>query len=1149
MSRLVAALLSLGLAIGCGVVGEERAAENSTESQRSAIVTIPGLPAPVAVWSFDDCSYTSDLIADSTGKTGVWSGKVGCAFRSPSGAAGRFTGQGKVETADRPNLHFTTAMTLSALVKPARVDGSQAIVNKWYFYDSYALAIRNGRYQFDIALPGGTWGVTYNLSAPATAGQWAHLAGTFDGQTMRLYVNGQRVAQASVTGSLQDSNRPIAIGDHPSGNAYHGLIDDVRLFNVALDGTQVKRLASALLGIPQATALWDFDDCSDTSTLLRDTSGNASPADGQKSGAATCATGLSGSAISFAGGVVDVADKPQLHFTTSLTLAAVVKPSRVDVSQVIVNKWYAYDSYSLSVSGGQYHFTIVLPGGTWGQPHDIAAPATAGQWAHVAGTYDGQTMRLYVNGQRVAQASVSGTLQNSNKSVEIGNYPAGNAFQGFIDDVRLFNVALSEAQVVNLAYLTSGLQPPCVTPVAGQQLVVGASTRVCAGTYDLPSSSGTPAVRITASGVTLECAPGTVFRSSSGTGTTAAPTVGISVSGVNDVTVRGCGAKGFRYGLTASSAARLLVEDAAFDDNFTDPAAGWVQDSVQGGGVRFDGVTDSTVNASTLSRNWNGFELRSNSRNNQVVGNVASHCSNTGATLVDSHNNVLARNDFSWGIRGDNLVYPSNWYGVDTRDSAGIIVDAGSSGNLLYGNDTRYGGDGIFLRAVIGACAPNNTLQNNDTSFSPHNAIESWCDGNKFIGNIASDSNYGLWLGGNDNAVVSGNTVERNLVDGISIQIGEDRHTVIENNRIAHSGRVGILLTGREIQEWDVLDVCKPRSSLANSSHLLIQRNTFASNGTNTSRCTGNCDVYLEATRGVMLASNCTGGNVMPTPRLGCQVEGVFTVGGCGLNPNNGSPDAQLAPVSAVAGQPVTLDASASSDKNDPLGFHWLVQRAGASFVPDALPPYQLLGAGTATPSVTFPSAGLYDVDVFVNDGTTGGLASRLVAVAPNGTALGDTASQWGFRCNSTCTTTLTDDTVSKLFGSGSVKVASNEGFGLAVFTPAGRNLALNASSRTRLGVFLRARNPNQYGWQGTFPVVVLGTTGGGEYVYTPSANLLPTSPDEWVYVELPLAGGSGWTRTASGSPTFSKVDYVEIRTDTWGADPYDIWVDGLTLF
>jgi hypothetical protein len=131
-----------------------------------------------------------------------------------------------------------------------------------------------------------------------------------------------------------------------------------------------------------------------------------------------------------------VADKWQLHFTNSLTLAAVVNPSRVDLVQNIVNKWYGQDSYMLSVSGGRYRFTLVTPGGTWGQPHEISAPATAGAWAHVVGTYDGQTMALSVNGQRVAQAPLTGSLQQSiilqqsSQAVRIGNWPSGNAFYG-----------------------------------------------------------------------------------------------------------------------------------------------------------------------------------------------------------------------------------------------------------------------------------------------------------------------------------------------------------------------------------------------------------------------------------------------------------------------------------------------------------------------------------------------------------------------------------------------------------------------------------------------------------------------------------------------------------------------------------------------
>jgi hypothetical protein len=255
---LIAALL---VASACGPVPwsepDSRGGGRPVALVHQAVVESAGLPPPVAAWSFDNCSYTSSRIDDamSSVSDGVWSGKIGCGYRSPSGSAGRFTGQGKVEAADQPAFHFTTALTVSALVKPSRVDLSQTLVNKWYGFDSYGLAIRGGRYHFDIALPGGTWGQSYSVSSPATAGAWAHVAGTFDGQTMTLYLNGQPMARASVIGSLQDSSRPISIGDNPAGSGFHGLIDDVRLFNVALDGTQMKRLASALYGIPLAAAL------------------------------------------------------------------------------------------------------------------------------------------------------------------------------------------------------------------------------------------------------------------------------------------------------------------------------------------------------------------------------------------------------------------------------------------------------------------------------------------------------------------------------------------------------------------------------------------------------------------------------------------------------------------------------------------------------------------------------------------------------------------------------------------------------------------------------------------------------------------------------------------------------------------------------
>jgi hypothetical protein len=45
----------------------------------------------------------------------------------------------------------------------------------------------------------------------------------------------------------------------------------------------------------------------------------------------------------------------------------------------------------------------------------------------------------------------------------------------------------------------------------------------------------------------------------------------------------------------------------------------------------------------------------------------------------------------------------------------------------------------------------------------------------------------------------------------------------------------------------------------------------------------------------------------------------------------------------------------------------------------------------------------------------------------------------------------------------------------------------------------------------------------------------------------VPLAGGSGWTRTVSGGP-LSQVNWVEIHTDTWDAG-VDLWLDAVTFY
>jgi hypothetical protein len=92
---------------------------------------------------------------------------------------------------------------------------------------------------------------------------------------------------------------------------------------------------------------------------------------------------------------------------------------------------------------------------------DSAAPIPKNTWTHVASTYNGSTLSVWINGKRVASRAVTGRTCSNDHPLAIGakNYPAEGLLEAFwdgrLDDVRIYNRALSATEIAGL--LPTGL--------------------------------------------------------------------------------------------------------------------------------------------------------------------------------------------------------------------------------------------------------------------------------------------------------------------------------------------------------------------------------------------------------------------------------------------------------------------------------------------------------------------------------------------------------------------------------------------------------------------------------------------------------------------------------------------------------------------
>ena len=192
---------------------------------------------------------------------------------------------------------------------------------------------------------------------------------------------------------------------------------------------------------------WRFDE--ETGSTAKDSSpyGN----DGTIYGA-TRVRGIIGKALSFDGvdDYVEVPDSESLDITDEITIEVWVKPAIDLTSDLTTSSWFVYKYQTYYLYYHQNGFLSFYTAGT--SPSETTFPTTfnANTWYHIVGTFDSNTgtKKLFINGENVkTETGITGTISTTDYNVYISGAYHNRPFNGTIDEVRIYNRALSPGEI------------------------------------------------------------------------------------------------------------------------------------------------------------------------------------------------------------------------------------------------------------------------------------------------------------------------------------------------------------------------------------------------------------------------------------------------------------------------------------------------------------------------------------------------------------------------------------------------------------------------------------------------------------------------------------------------------------------------------
>jgi len=453
-----------------------------TEGNIIALASSNVISGMAAYWGFDEGAGGTAADASGHGRAAVLKGGPVLRGDGCVGGAADLDGiDDWAEICGYTGISGANGRTVSAWIKSSYYGTAEKAIVAWGDDNSpgnrWLLMLQGGttnRGAIRVAVLGGTVVGTQNLHD----GRWHHVAAVFENdgspnvEDVTLYVDGKLEPLSMVTPHIVNttSSSNVFVGAHYNAAArlpFKGMIDDVRIYDRALSAGGVADMAESRM-----VAHWRLDEASGTEA--RDSYGDKH-GELKNMDEGSHVLGRTGNAISF-DGVDDYVEIDSYRGITGKASRTVCAWVKTETSGDIVS-WG-----NNNVSGAKWRFSV-----GWG-PNlgKIGVMATTGyifgstsvndnKWHHVAavlendGTPNVTEVRLYVDGKREAISSYLSEQINTSEDmfVQIGVYRtegilsepySGCAwFNGLIDDVRIYNDALSGAQVRQLYAMGGGI--------------------------------------------------------------------------------------------------------------------------------------------------------------------------------------------------------------------------------------------------------------------------------------------------------------------------------------------------------------------------------------------------------------------------------------------------------------------------------------------------------------------------------------------------------------------------------------------------------------------------------------------------------------------------------------------------------------------